>query len=265
MSPAERWYRRALRAYPRAVRATYGDEIVSTALEACAGRGGVDPRELGALVRGGLRMHMRGVAGPTAGTAMRGGLALLAFPLALLLLAVALAGLSVIAFPPGPWSVGVAERGVGVLGGWWPLLALGGLVALAGLAAGRRSPAVAGALVVVAVLAADAWKLHPAWPEARRARKRGSTSRSCGSMPPARSPPLPPPGLPSRRCFPAHCWRRRSSRDTAHGAASHPGAGRRCGRARGSAGARASVRRFAGCAGAAASGGPARDGGARAC
>ena len=265
MSPAERWYRRALRAYPRAVARPTATRSSRLRWRHVPGAAAWIRVSWGRWCAAACACTCAAWPAATAGTAMRGGLALLAFPLALLLLAVALAGSSVIAFPPGPWSVGVAERGVGVLGWWWPLLALGGLVALAGLAAGRRSPAVAGALVVVAVLAADAWQLHPRLAGSAPGTQAGSTSRSCGSMPPARSPPLPPPGLPSRRCFPAHCWRRRSSLGHCPRRCVAPWRWpplRSCSRLCWCSCVRSTL-----CwvAGAAASGGPARDGGARAC
>jgi hypothetical protein len=163
VSPSERWYRRALRAYPSAFRAQYGEETIATVLEATGER--VVASELAALATGGLRARLREAGGRSRGEALRGGLALAAVPIALLTLALALAGLAVVAWPPAPFHfAGLEDLGVSVLGTWWPLLALGALAALAGFAAGRRPLAVMGALAPIVPLACETWRIHPRQP-----------------------------------------------------------------------------------------------------
>jgi len=161
MSPAaERWYRSALRAYPCAFRAEYGEETIATVLEATGER--IVGRELAALLACGLRARLREAAGRSRSDVLRAGLTLAAIPIAVLTLAIALAGIAVVAWPPTAFPfAGLDDLGISVLGTWWPLLASGALAALAGFVAGRRWLAVIGALATVVPMAAEHWRIHP--------------------------------------------------------------------------------------------------------
>ena len=158
MSRGHLVYRLALHAYPASYRAERGEEILSTLLDA-RGEGTLpEPREVAALVAGGLRQRAAISPGGRA-RSWRSGALLAAYVLATVNAAVALLG--VIQEQRLRWSVDFGVPGFGprldvlglVITPWFAAFAVTALATLVLLAIGARRAAAACALAGFAVQA----------------------------------------------------------------------------------------------------------------
>jgi hypothetical protein len=152
----------ACRAFPRDHRARRSDEVVDTALLAADGSTWRGAREALSLVVAGMRERLR--AGPD--SSIRDGVALLAGVLALVNLAVALAGIALYVHPPPPIVVlegpaGFFARNPYVVGWWWIAFALAAAGIVLGLVLGNRRLALSAALANLGIVGYDALFLVP--------------------------------------------------------------------------------------------------------
>jgi hypothetical protein len=146
----------ACRAFPREHRARRSDEVVDTALLAAEGSSWRTVREAVSLVVAGMRQRLRGESDRS----LRDGAALLAGVLALVNLAVALAGITarihstggrnVLGFVLGP------HYGPYVIDSWWILFALAASGIVFGLVRGDRRIAVGSVIVNLGLVGYDA-------------------------------------------------------------------------------------------------------------
>lgn len=136
------------RAFPQDHRARCSDEVVDTALLAADGSVWRSVREAFSLVVAGLRQRLRAESHRSA----REGFTLLAGALALVNLAVALAGIYILLRPP--WSNVPFVRAE--LDWWWIAFAVAAVGTVLGLALGNRWLAVGAALANLAIVAYDA-------------------------------------------------------------------------------------------------------------
>jgi hypothetical protein len=143
------------RAFPPDHRARRSDEVVDTALLAAGGSAWRATREALSLVVAGMRQRLRAESGRSA----REGVALLAGILAVLNLAVALAGIAAAVDPPPPlnWirSVTFFFGNPYVLDWWWIAFAVAAAGIVLGLVLGDRRLALAAALANLGLLAYD--------------------------------------------------------------------------------------------------------------
>jgi hypothetical protein len=145
------------RAFPRDHRARQSDEIVDTALLAADGSARRSIREAGSLVVAGLRQRLRAERDYS----LRDGAALLAGVLALVNLAVALAGIALAVHPPRPYGLppGVAYHLSGSpysIDWWWIAFAVAAAGIVVGLAIGNRLLAVGAAFANLGLVGYDA-------------------------------------------------------------------------------------------------------------
>ena len=139
------------RAFPRGHRARTSDEITDTAMLAADGSAWRAAREAVSLVGAGVRERLRAERGMS----VRSGVALVAQLLALLNLAVALCGISLVVdtphLPPG-WTTNDPYT----LDRWWIAFAVSALGVVVGLGLGRRAIALGAALANLAIVGYDA-------------------------------------------------------------------------------------------------------------
>jgi hypothetical protein len=140
----------ACRAFPRDHRARQSDEVVDTAVLAADGSRWRAAREALSLVVAGLRQRFRAEFGRS----VRDGAALLAGILAVVNLAVALAGIT-----RGLDRSPFVSYGPYVVDWWWIAFNLAAIGVFLGLALGRRRLAVGAALLNLGVVAYDAFFL----------------------------------------------------------------------------------------------------------
>lgn len=143
----------ALLAYPPDHRARQTDEVVDTALLAADGSARRAVREAVSLVRAGIGQRLR----VESGGSLRDGVALLAGVIALLNLAVALAGVAVGIHRPSPpaWPW-FAVYNPYVIDWWWPVFAVAAFAIVLGLVLGDRRLAVGAALANLGIVGYDA-------------------------------------------------------------------------------------------------------------
>jgi hypothetical protein len=142
------------RAFPPGHRARYSDEIVDTAVLAAEGSAWRTVREALSLVVAGIRQRLQAESGRS----VRDGAALLAGVLALVNLAVALAGIITAGFRGGPMGF-IAVQSYGppyVVDWWWIAFVLAASAVVVGLVLGNRRLAVAAALVNLGLVSYDA-------------------------------------------------------------------------------------------------------------
>jgi len=147
----------ACRAFPREHRARCSDEVVDTALLAADGSSWRGAREAASLVRAGMRQRLRGERDRS----LRDGAALLAGILAVVNLAVALAGIGLAVRPPWPYGVRPPEPyslagSPYVIDWWWIAFASAAAGIVLGLTLGNRRLAVGAALANLGLVAYDA-------------------------------------------------------------------------------------------------------------
>lgn len=144
------------RAFPRAHRARTSDEITDTAMLAADGSAWRAGREAISLVVGGAWERLRAERGMS----VRSGVALVAQLLALLNLAVALCGVSLVVDAPPyrmpPRTPGWVPHDAYTLDRWWIAFAFSALGVVVGLALGRRAVALGAALANLAIVGYDA-------------------------------------------------------------------------------------------------------------
>ncbi len=141
----------ACRAFPRDHRARRSDEVVDTALLAAEGSARRATREALSLVRAGVRQRLRGESHRS----LRDGCALLAGLLALVNLAVALAGITARLDFHGGLQL-TPGYGPYVIDAWWIAFVVAAVAAVVGIALGNRRLALGGALANLGVVAYDA-------------------------------------------------------------------------------------------------------------
>ncbi len=148
----------ACRAFPREHRARQSDEIVDTASLAANGSGWRAAREAVSLVAAGLRERPRAERGRS----LRDGLAPLAWLLAVVNLAIALAGIALGVHPPpavgrrGPFDPFAVYTNPYVVDWWWVVFAVAAAGVVLGLVLGSRRLAVGAALANLGIVAYDA-------------------------------------------------------------------------------------------------------------
>jgi len=141
----------ACRAFPRDYRADRGDEAVDTALLAAGGSARRAAREAVSLVVLGLRQRLR----VESGRPLRDGATLLAGVLALVNLAVALAGVTArVGFHDGFRLT--PSYGPYVVDAWWIVFVVAAAATVTGLGLGERRLALGGAVMNLGVVAYDA-------------------------------------------------------------------------------------------------------------
>lgn len=139
------------RAFPPEHRARTSDEIVDTALLAADGSAWRATQEAASLVSAGVRQRLRAERGMSA----RSGAALVAQLLALLNLAVALCGISLVVDTPPYRKLGWVNL-IYPVDWWWIAFACSALGVVVGLALGRRGAALGAALANLAIVGYDA-------------------------------------------------------------------------------------------------------------
>lgn len=152
--------RLACRAFPRDHRARKSDEVLDTALLAAGDSAWRAAREALSLVGAGMRQRLR--AEPN--RSLRDGVALLAGVLALVNLAVALAGIGLGVHPPPPFECpcGPAFNPAPyVLDWWWIAFAVAAAATVVGLVLGNRWLALGAALANLGIVGYDAIFLAP--------------------------------------------------------------------------------------------------------
>ena len=145
----------ACRAFPRDHRARRSDEVVDTALLAADGSVWRTVREALSLIVAGVRQRLRAESRRSA----REGLTLLAGSLALVNLAVALAGVSLAIKPPTSMGFGFSYFPIASrfrLDWWWIAFAVAATAVVFGLALGKRWLAVGAAFANLGVVGYDA-------------------------------------------------------------------------------------------------------------
>lgn len=144
----------ACRAFPRDHRARRSDEVVDTALLVANGSALRAAREALSLVVAGLQERLRGESRRS----LRDGLTPLAWLLALVNLAVALAGLALGVHPPAPMVYfGGLLFGPFFVDWWWIAFAVAALGIVLGLVRGNRPLALGAALANLGLVAYDAF------------------------------------------------------------------------------------------------------------
>jgi hypothetical protein len=139
----------ACRAFPRDHRARRSDEVIDTALLAADGSTRRASREALSLVVAGMRERLRAESGRS----LREGAALLAGILALVNLAVALAGVALTVHPPGLYDGPPAPYKIDW---WWIVFAVAAAGVVLGLALGNRRLAVGATFANLALVGYDA-------------------------------------------------------------------------------------------------------------
>jgi hypothetical protein len=143
----------ACRAFPRDHRARRSDEVVDTALLAAEGSAARAVREALSLVGAGARQRLRAESGRS----VRDGAAWLAGVLALVNLAVALAGITASVHVDSRLHVSLTPSyGPYVVDWWWIAFTVAAAAIVVGLARGDRRLALGGALVNLGIVAYDA-------------------------------------------------------------------------------------------------------------
>jgi hypothetical protein len=143
----------ACRAFPRDHRARRSDEIVDTALLASAGSPRRATREAVSLVVAGLRQRLRSESDRS----LRDGAALLAGVLALVNLAVALAGITARVQVVGGIHLSVSPGyGPYVVDGWWVAFTVAAVAVVVGLTRGDRRLALGASVANLCIVAYDA-------------------------------------------------------------------------------------------------------------
>jgi hypothetical protein len=146
----------ACRAFPPDHRARRSDEVVDTALLVADGSGWRAAREALSLVVAGVRQRLRAESGRS----LQEGVALLAGILALLNLAVALAGIAADVYPPPPTFNFLLPllltHGPYVVDWWWIAFAVAAAGIVVGLVLGNRRLALGAALANLGLVAYDA-------------------------------------------------------------------------------------------------------------
>jgi hypothetical protein len=142
------------RAFPSDHRARQSDEVVDTALLAANGSAWRTVGEASSLVVAGLYARLRAESHRSA----REGLTLLAWALALVNLAVALAGISLFFVVKPPWANSRIPFAVGI-DWWWIAFAVAAAGVVLGLALGNRWLAVGSVLANLAIVGYDAISL----------------------------------------------------------------------------------------------------------
>lgn len=148
------------RAFPPDHRARRSDEVVDTALLAADGSTWRAVREAFSLVVAGLRQRLRAESDRP----LRDGFAPLAWVLAVINLAVALAGITLSADPPRIAALMPAViffRNPYLVDGWWITFTVVAVAIVLGLALGSRRLALGAALANVAVVAYEAFFFRP--------------------------------------------------------------------------------------------------------
>jgi hypothetical protein len=140
------------RAFPREHRARRSDEVVDTAVLAADGSAWRTVREALSLVVAGVRQRLRAESGRS----LRDGAALLAAVLALVNLAVALAGIAAAVQVHGFGLSYVGGYGPYVIDGWWIAFTVAAVAIVVGLVLGDRRLAVGASLVNLVLIVYDA-------------------------------------------------------------------------------------------------------------
>jgi hypothetical protein len=143
----------ACRAFPREHRARCSDEVVDTALLAANGSAWRAAREALSLVAAGMRQRLRAESGRS----LRDGAALLAGALAVVNLAVPLAGVALGVHPPLLF-LGLGFGGIHpyVVDWWWIAFAVAAAGIILGLVLGNRRLAVGAAIANLGIVGYDA-------------------------------------------------------------------------------------------------------------
>ena len=144
----------ACRAFPADHRARRSDEVIDTALLAAQGSAWRAAREAVSLVVAGLGQRLRAESGRS----LRDGAALLAGVLALVNLAVALAGIALAVHPPVYFFVGFGLGGFHpfVLDWWWIAFTAAAAGIVLGLVRGDRRLAVGAGIANLGIVGYDA-------------------------------------------------------------------------------------------------------------
>jgi hypothetical protein len=142
----------ACRAFPRDHRARRSDEVVDTALLAADGSAWRGAREAASLVVAGARQRLRAESGRS----LRDGASLLAGVLALVNLAVALAGITARIHLDGLHVYATTSYGPYVVDAWWVLFSVAAVAVVVGLLLGDRRIAVGAAATNLGLVAYDA-------------------------------------------------------------------------------------------------------------
>jgi hypothetical protein len=142
----------ACRAFPREHRARSSEEVVDTALLAAGGSARRAAREAFSLVLAGVRQRMRAESHRS----VRDGAALLAGVLAVVNLAVALAGITAAVQVRGFGFAYSGGYGPYVVDAWWIAFAVAAAAAVVGLALGNRPLALGAAVVNLGIVGYDA-------------------------------------------------------------------------------------------------------------
>jgi hypothetical protein len=145
----------ACRAFPPEHRARRSDEVVDTALLAAAGSAWGTAREALSLVVAGIWQRLRAESGRS----LRDGAALLAGVLAVVNLAVALAGVAMGVHPPGPatflgFGLGVVHPYV--VDWWWIAFTVAAAGVVLGLVLGNRRLALGAGILNLGIIGYDA-------------------------------------------------------------------------------------------------------------
>lgn len=142
----------ACRAFPRDYRARRSGELLDTALLAADGSPRRAAREAVSLVAAGLRQYLR--AEP--GRSLRDGFGLLAGALAVVNLAVALAGVALCVHPPVVFFVGLGGFNPFVVDWWWIAFTFAAVGIVLGLVLGNRRLAVGAGIANLGIVGYDA-------------------------------------------------------------------------------------------------------------
>jgi len=149
----------ACRAFPREHRARQTDEVVDTALLAAEGSAWCGVREAHSLVVAGLRQRLRAESGRS----LRDGLGLLAGTLAVVNLAVALAGVALVSGVHAPvvyFGFGLTPGSVlHVVDWWWIAFTVAAAGIVLGLVRGNRLLAVGAGIANLGIVGYDALSL----------------------------------------------------------------------------------------------------------
>lgn len=144
--------RLACRAFPPDHRARQSDEILDTALLAASGSARRAVREALSLLAAGMWQRLRAESHRSP----RDGVALLAGVVALVNLAVALAGVALGVHPPHLFWPGLSFRSPYIVDWWWITFAVAAAAVVLGLVLGSRRLALGAALANLAIVAYDA-------------------------------------------------------------------------------------------------------------
>lgn len=142
----------ACRAFPPEHRARRSEEVVDTALLAAQGSAWRGVHEALSLVVAGLRQRLRAESGRS----LRDGFGLLAWALAVVNLAVALAGVALCVHPPVVLFVGLGGFHPFVVDWWWIAFSVAATGVVVGLVLGNRRLAVGAGIANLGIVGYDA-------------------------------------------------------------------------------------------------------------